>query len=100
MLYIFRSFDCHHIVKLLGVVSQGSPVLVIMELMEQGDLRNYLRKHRPDEPVSYSHHKCLAALGRLLIARTHSIIHHGDLCVGSVTVGVFCRITTVESRQP
>ena len=35
-------------VKLLGVVSKGQPTLVIMELMANGDLKTYLRSHRPD----------------------------------------------------
>ena len=35
-------------VKLLGVVSQGQPTLVLLELMETGDLRKYLRSLRPD----------------------------------------------------
>ncbi|XP_059149829.1 putative molluscan insulin-related peptide(s) receptor isoform X2 [Physella acuta] len=46
---IMKAFDCHHVVKLLGVVSTGQPALVIMELMALGDLKNFLRKHRPDE---------------------------------------------------
>ena len=37
-----------HVVKLLGVVSQGQPTLVLMELMDNGDLRKYLRSMRPD----------------------------------------------------
>ncbi|KAK3802519.1 hypothetical protein RRG08_033179 [Elysia crispata] len=44
-----KAFDCYHVVKLLGVVSTGQPALVIMELMALGDLKNYLREHRPDE---------------------------------------------------
>lgn len=32
--------------RLLGVVSQGQPTLVIMELMTQGDLKSYLRTLR------------------------------------------------------
>ncbi|GFO40985.1 tyrosine-protein kinase receptor [Plakobranchus ocellatus] len=44
-----KAFDCFHVVKLLGVVSTGQPALVIMELMALGDLKNYLREHRPDE---------------------------------------------------
>jgi len=36
---------------LYGVVSQGQPTLVIMELMANGDLKNYLRRHRPPEEV-------------------------------------------------
>ena len=49
-----RVFECHHVVKLLGVVSQSQPALVLMELMAQGDLRTYLRKCRPDMTVSIS----------------------------------------------
>jgi len=37
---------------LLGVVSDGQPTLVVMELMVNGDLKNYLRMHRPDEEVT------------------------------------------------
>lgn len=33
--------------RLLGVVSEGQPTLVIMELMELGDLKNFLRSRRP-----------------------------------------------------
>ena len=33
---------------LVGVVSQGQPTLVLMELMENGDLRKYLRGQRPE----------------------------------------------------
>jgi len=46
-----RAFKCNHVVMLYGVVSQGQPTLVIMELMSQGDLKNYLRRHRPTEEV-------------------------------------------------
>lgn len=35
-------------VRLLGVVSQGQPTLVIMELMTRGDLKSYLRSLRKD----------------------------------------------------
>jgi hypothetical protein len=44
----YRAFNTHHVVRLLGVVSQGQPVLVVMELMANGDLKTYLRSHRPD----------------------------------------------------
>lgn len=43
-----KAFDTFHVVRLLGVVSRGQPTLVIMELMECGDLKTYLRSHRPD----------------------------------------------------
>ena len=40
---------CRVQVRLLGVVSQGQPTLVIMELMTRGDLKSYLRSLRPKE---------------------------------------------------
>ncbi|XP_012935847.1 putative molluscan insulin-related peptide(s) receptor [Aplysia californica] len=51
-----KVFECHHVVKLLGVVSKGQPALVVMELMAQGDLRNYLRKCRVDEEEYLEYH--------------------------------------------
>ncbi|ESO88374.1 hypothetical protein LOTGIDRAFT_126442, partial [Lottia gigantea] len=45
---IMKEFKCYHVVRLLGVVSIGQPALVIMELMKNGDLRNYLRSCRPN----------------------------------------------------
>ncbi|XP_070542037.1 insulin-like peptide receptor [Ptychodera flava] len=47
---VMKAFNCNHVVRLLGVVSKGQPTLVVMELMAQGDLKNWLRSHRPDEP--------------------------------------------------
>ncbi|RWS08270.1 insulin receptor-like protein [Dinothrombium tinctorium] len=44
-----KAFNCHHVVKLLGVVSIGEPVYVLMEIMSNGDLRTYLRSLRSDE---------------------------------------------------
>lgn len=38
-------------VRLLGVVSQGQPAVVIMELMTRGDLKSYLRSLRPEAEV-------------------------------------------------
>ncbi|MBN3310814.1 IGF1R factor, partial [Amia calva] len=54
---VMKEFNCHHVVRLLGVVSQGQPTLVIMELMTRGDLKSYLRSLRSTEvgPVSQSH---------------------------------------------
>ncbi|XP_036211560.1 insulin-like growth factor 1 receptor isoform X1 [Myotis myotis] len=45
---VMKEFNCHHVVRLLGVVSQGQPTLVIMELMPRGDLKSYLRSLRPE----------------------------------------------------
>lgn len=46
---VMKQFDTYHVVRLLGVCSRGQPALVIMELMKNGDLKSYLRAHRPDE---------------------------------------------------
>lgn len=40
--------ECHHVVRLIGVVSRSQPVTVVMELMENGDLKTFLRRHRVD----------------------------------------------------
>ncbi|XP_056135138.1 insulin-like growth factor 1 receptor [Lampris incognitus] len=48
---VMKEFNCHHVVRLLGVVSQGQPTLVIMELMTRGDLKSYLRSLRPKEMI-------------------------------------------------
>ncbi|XP_053147694.1 insulin receptor [Hemicordylus capensis] len=44
---VMKGFSCHHVVRLLGVVSKGQPTLVVMELMAHGDLKSYLRSLRP-----------------------------------------------------
>ncbi|KAH8292293.1 hypothetical protein KR054_008217, partial [Drosophila jambulina] len=46
---VMKEFDTHHVVRLLGVCSRGQPALVVMELMKKGDLKSYLRAHRPEE---------------------------------------------------
>uniref|UniRef100_A0A8C4R4F3 Tyrosine-protein kinase receptor n=1 Tax=Eptatretus burgeri TaxID=7764 RepID=A0A8C4R4F3_EPTBU len=43
---VMKAFSCHHVVHLRGVVSQGQPTLVVMELMTHGDLKSYLRSLR------------------------------------------------------
>ncbi|XP_047476061.1 receptor tyrosine-protein kinase erbB-2-like [Penaeus chinensis] len=39
-----RNISCHHVVRLLGVVGDYAPVYVVMELMEEGDLRSFLKR--------------------------------------------------------
>ncbi|KAM6434450.1 insulin receptor-related protein isoform 1-T1 [Liasis olivaceus] len=51
---VMKAFRCHHVVRLLGVVSQGQPAVVIMELMTRGDLKSYLRSLRPEAENSPS----------------------------------------------
>ncbi|KAM8974756.1 insulin-like growth factor 1 receptor [Pelodytes ibericus] len=53
---VMKEFNCHHVVRLLGVVSQGQPTLVIMELMTRGDLKSYLRSLRPDAENNAGRH--------------------------------------------
>lgn len=46
---IMKQFtDCVHVVRLFGVVSRAQPVLVVMELLDNGDLKSYLRRMRPN----------------------------------------------------
>ncbi|XP_057302388.1 putative insulin-like peptide receptor [Hydractinia symbiolongicarpus] len=49
---IMKAFNCNHVVRLIGVVSQGQPTFVVMELMERGDLKTFLRSRRPEEKGS------------------------------------------------
>ncbi len=44
----FRAFKTEHVVRLIGVVSRCQPHLVLLELMENEDLKTYLRSLRPD----------------------------------------------------
>ncbi|KAG8260266.1 hypothetical protein J6590_100798 [Homalodisca vitripennis] len=39
---IMKRFKAHHIVQLLGVVTEDEPTLIVMELMSKGDLKSYL----------------------------------------------------------
>jgi hypothetical protein len=49
------------------VVSAGDPVLVIMELMENGDLKSFLRKRRPVSIILFSPGKKKQYLGFLFL---------------------------------
>ena len=44
---VMKQFNTAYIVKLLGVVSDSKPPYVVMEMMEKGNLRDYLRNRRP-----------------------------------------------------
>ena len=39
---IMKELSHPKIVKLLGIVSRGEPLMIITEFMDKGDLRNYL----------------------------------------------------------
>lgn len=43
-----KSFSAAFIVKLYGVVSDGQPAMVVMEMMHKGQLKEYLRSRRPE----------------------------------------------------
>ncbi|RZF38993.1 hypothetical protein LSTR_LSTR003736 [Laodelphax striatellus] len=60
---VMKAFNTHHVVRLIGVVSQGQPTYVVMELMANGDLKSYLRLHRPD--VTVEPHKQPPTLKRI-----------------------------------
>ena len=45
---VVKAFNSNHVVKLIGVVSIGQPTFVVMELMERGDLKSFLRSRRPE----------------------------------------------------
>ncbi|KAL3867719.1 hypothetical protein ACJMK2_040583 [Sinanodonta woodiana] len=48
--YIMQQFDHPHIIKLIGICSEASPVWIVMELARHGEMRAYLQnnKHRLD----------------------------------------------------
>lgn len=59
-------------VRLLGVVSQGQPAVVIMELMTRGDLKSYLRSLRPEAEVGSPPPPCKAPVaGKAALAESH-----------------------------
>nr|XP_045624829.1 uncharacterized protein LOC123774536 [Procambarus clarkii] len=45
---LMQNISCHHVVQLLGVVGDYSPVYVVMELMHEGDLKTFLKKRPPN----------------------------------------------------
>ncbi|XP_065843513.1 insulin receptor-like [Oscarella lobularis] len=49
---VMKNFVCDYIVCLIGIVSKGNPVYVVIELMENGDLKSYLRLLRPTSESS------------------------------------------------
>ncbi|XP_042888474.1 insulin-like peptide receptor [Penaeus japonicus] len=42
---VMQNICCNHVVRLLGVVGDYAPVFVVMELMQEGDLKSFLKKH-------------------------------------------------------
>lgn len=75
--FFYRAFNTHHVVRLLGVVSQGQPVLVVMELMANGDLKTYLRSHRPDVCENPSKQPPTLAVNIMSVDVPSSEVGHG-----------------------
>ncbi|CAF0744080.1 unnamed protein product [Adineta ricciae] len=46
---IMKQFQCYHVIQLYGICSRIRPPYVVMELMENGDLKNYLYRYRQSE---------------------------------------------------
>jgi len=55
------SSGCYHLVDLLGVVSEGEPPLIIMELMAWGDLKSFLKLSKDKQTITYEHMYRMAA---------------------------------------
>jgi Ran GTPase-activating protein (RanGAP) involved in mRNA processing and transport len=86
------------IITLLAMVTTGAPVLVCTELMEHGDLRDFLRASRPSartghgtRPVEISQRVMTVMVANLGSAMAfleqHSIIHR-DIAARNVLVGM------------
>jgi len=54
VLYVVSKFDHANIVKLVGVCFDTRPYYIVLELLEGGDLKTFLRQVRPTH-VSGTH---------------------------------------------
>lgn len=55
---VMKAFNSPHVVRLLGVVSRIPRPMVVMEFMQNGDLKSYLRSVRLDAEVdTYSNQR-------------------------------------------
>lgn len=54
---IMNQFNHRHIVRLMGVCfhQDYQPQYLVLELMDKGDLQNFLRRSRPNQ----EHHQCV-----------------------------------------
>ena len=46
-----KSINTTHIVRLLGIVSINNPAYLVLEYMEKGDLKDYLKNARNDPEI-------------------------------------------------
>ena len=79
----YREVRSYHILRLLGVVSKGQPTYVIMEYMANGDLKTFLRMHRPDYEVL-----CC----RVLRYRLYNLFNCAVPCTVHVETDVRCMV--------
>nr|BAG55493.1 protein tyrosine kinase [Monosiga ovata] len=89
---IMKALDApHNVVRLLGVCTEEEPYLMIMELMERGDLKTLLRENRPKDgpsPLSYQRLALMGAdiaEGMSFLAGAHIV--HRDLAARNCLVG-------------
>ncbi len=85
---VMKEINTTHVVKLLGVVSQGQPALVLMELMENGDLRKYLRALRPDSENNLG--RSPPALKVRFVSLILSFEQSVSLCYGNYNRYMYC----------
>lgn len=48
---MMKSINTTHIVKLLGIVSIDNPAYLILEFMDKGDLKDYLKKAKTESAI-------------------------------------------------
>ena len=45
---VMAQFEHENVLRLVGVVTRGDPILVVMEFMEHGALQSYIKAHAPE----------------------------------------------------
>ena len=89
---IMAGLDHPNIVKLVGVVSEGYPVLVVMEYCEHGELKEYVAvKDLSNETLMQFSHDCASGMAYLA---SRGIVHR-DLAARNVLIDVqyHCKIS-------
>ena len=56
-----KDLDHTNVIKLLGVVFRSEPLLIVLEYMENGDLKTYLRHYKDDGFITVGHMLKLSA---------------------------------------
>lgn len=76
----------HHIVQLLGVVFQGDPPLIVMELMLLGDLKSFLRSTREIPLLDLRFFRIAAQIADAMFFMEHNRFVHQDLAARNCMV--------------